>query len=113
MGVIVTVMVVGVGQTLTSTPQLFAQPSYFDEQKRGLFPWMARSLDVPLLGTTRILEPQQFLWLPLAASVLVLMAILQPVFRRPQQPLSNRDYAQDRWPSARSHRHESLVPDPE
>jgi phospholipid/cholesterol/gamma-HCH transport system substrate-binding protein len=32
MGVIVTVMVVGVGQTLTSTPQLFAQPSYF-----GLF----------------------------------------------------------------------------
>src|SRR6202020_1726033 len=29
MGLIVTVMVVGVGQTLTSTPQLFAQPSYF------------------------------------------------------------------------------------
>src|SRR6202167_2598603 len=32
MGLVVTVMVVGVGQTLTSTPQLFAQPSYF-----GLF----------------------------------------------------------------------------
>lgn len=32
MGVIVTVMVVGVGQTLTSTPQLFAEPSYY-----GLF----------------------------------------------------------------------------
>jgi phospholipid/cholesterol/gamma-HCH transport system substrate-binding protein len=32
MGLIVTVMVVGVGQTLTSTPQLFAKPSYF-----GLF----------------------------------------------------------------------------
>src|SRR6202044_2767452 len=31
MGVIVTVMVVGVGQTLTSTPQLFAQPSYFGQ----------------------------------------------------------------------------------
>ena len=61
---------------------IIAQPSYFDEQKRDLFPWMARSLDVPLLGTTRILEPQQFLWLPLAASVLVLMAILQPAFRR-------------------------------
>jgi phospholipid/cholesterol/gamma-HCH transport system substrate-binding protein len=32
MGLIVTVMVVGVGQTLTSTPQLFAEPSYY-----GLF----------------------------------------------------------------------------
>ena len=32
MGLIVTVMVVGVGQTLTSTPQLFAEPTYF-----GLF----------------------------------------------------------------------------
>src|SRR5271170_854729 len=31
MGLIVTVMVVGVGQTLTSTPQLFAQPSYFGQ----------------------------------------------------------------------------------
>ena len=31
MGVIVTVMVVGVGQTLTSTPQLFARPSYFGQ----------------------------------------------------------------------------------
>ncbi len=32
MGVIVTVMVIGVGQTLTSTPQLFAEPNYY-----GLF----------------------------------------------------------------------------
>ncbi len=32
MGLIVTVMVVGVGQTLTSTPQLFAEPAYY-----GLF----------------------------------------------------------------------------
>jgi phospholipid/cholesterol/gamma-HCH transport system substrate-binding protein len=32
MGLIVTVMVIGVGQTLTSTPQLFAEPSYY-----GLF----------------------------------------------------------------------------
>src|ERR1700753_899270 len=31
MGVIVTVMAVGVGQTLTNTPQLFAQPSYFGQ----------------------------------------------------------------------------------
>jgi phospholipid/cholesterol/gamma-HCH transport system substrate-binding protein len=31
MGLIVTVMIVGVGQTLTSTPQLFAQPVYFGE----------------------------------------------------------------------------------
>ena len=31
MGLIVTVMVVGVGQTLTSTPQLFAQPNYFGQ----------------------------------------------------------------------------------
>jgi phospholipid/cholesterol/gamma-HCH transport system substrate-binding protein len=31
MGLVVTVMVVGVGQTLTSTPQLFAQPSYFGQ----------------------------------------------------------------------------------
>jgi phospholipid/cholesterol/gamma-HCH transport system substrate-binding protein len=31
MGLIVTAMVVGVGQTLTSTPQLFAQPTYFGE----------------------------------------------------------------------------------
>src|SRR6202035_86711 len=31
MGLIVTVLVVGVGQTLTSTPQLFAQPSYFGQ----------------------------------------------------------------------------------
>ena len=31
MGLIVTVMVVGVGQTLTSTPQLFAQPSYYGQ----------------------------------------------------------------------------------
>src|ERR1700759_1738792 len=31
MGLIVTVMVVGVVQTLTSTPQLFAQPSYFGQ----------------------------------------------------------------------------------
>src|ERR1700760_650632 len=31
MALIVTVMVVGVGQTLTSTPQLFAQPSYFGQ----------------------------------------------------------------------------------
>src|ERR1700744_3755059 len=31
MGWIVTVMVVGVGQPLTSTPQLFAQPSYFGQ----------------------------------------------------------------------------------
>ena len=31
MGLIVTVMVVGVGQTLTSTPQLFAEPSYFGQ----------------------------------------------------------------------------------
>jgi phospholipid/cholesterol/gamma-HCH transport system substrate-binding protein len=31
MGVVVTVMVVGVGQTLTSTPQLFAQPIYFGQ----------------------------------------------------------------------------------
>src|SRR6202161_3828779 len=31
MGLILTVMVVGVGQTLTSTPQLFAQPSYFGQ----------------------------------------------------------------------------------
>src|SRR6202142_3436376 len=31
MGLIVTVMVVGVGQTLTSPPQLFAQPSYFGQ----------------------------------------------------------------------------------
>src|SRR6201995_2954832 len=31
MGLIVTVMVVGVGQTLTSTPQLFAQPAYFGQ----------------------------------------------------------------------------------
>jgi phospholipid/cholesterol/gamma-HCH transport system substrate-binding protein len=31
MGLIVTVMVVGVGQTLTSTPQLFARPSYFGQ----------------------------------------------------------------------------------
>src|ERR1700761_4998881 len=31
MGLIVTVMVVGVGQTLTITPQLFAQPSYFGQ----------------------------------------------------------------------------------
>src|SRR5882757_6890384 len=31
MGLIVTVLVVGVGQTLTSTPQLFAQPNYFGQ----------------------------------------------------------------------------------
>ncbi len=31
MGLVVTVMVVGVGQTLTSTPQLFAEPNYFGE----------------------------------------------------------------------------------
>jgi phospholipid/cholesterol/gamma-HCH transport system substrate-binding protein len=31
MGLIVTVMVVGVGQTFTSTPMLFAQPSYFGQ----------------------------------------------------------------------------------
>ncbi len=31
MGLIVTVMVVGVGQTLTSTPQLFAEPSYYGQ----------------------------------------------------------------------------------
>ncbi|HEY2197033.1 MAG TPA: MCE family protein [Mycobacterium sp.] len=31
MGLIVTVMVVGVGQTLTSTPQLFAAPSYYGQ----------------------------------------------------------------------------------
>jgi phospholipid/cholesterol/gamma-HCH transport system substrate-binding protein len=31
MGLIVTVLVVGVGQTLTSTPMLFAQPSYFGQ----------------------------------------------------------------------------------
>src|ERR1700727_630933 len=31
MGLIVTVMVVGVGQTLTSTPQFFAQPSYYGQ----------------------------------------------------------------------------------
>ena len=31
MGLIVTVMVVGVGQTLTSIPQLFAQPNYFGQ----------------------------------------------------------------------------------
>jgi phospholipid/cholesterol/gamma-HCH transport system substrate-binding protein len=31
MGLIVTVMVVGVGQTLTSTPQLFAEPAYYGQ----------------------------------------------------------------------------------
>jgi phospholipid/cholesterol/gamma-HCH transport system substrate-binding protein len=31
MGLVVTVMIVGVGQTLTSTPQLFAQPNYFGQ----------------------------------------------------------------------------------
>jgi phospholipid/cholesterol/gamma-HCH transport system substrate-binding protein len=31
MGLVVTVMVVGVGQTLTSTPQLFAKPIYFGQ----------------------------------------------------------------------------------
>src|ERR1700760_2168267 len=31
MGLIVTVMTVGVGQTLTNTPQLFAQPSYYGQ----------------------------------------------------------------------------------
>src|ERR1700727_2620851 len=31
MGLIVTVMVVGVGQTLTSTPQLFAEPTFFGQ----------------------------------------------------------------------------------
>ena len=31
MGLVVTVMVVGVGQTLTSTPQLFAEPIYFGQ----------------------------------------------------------------------------------
>src|ERR1700723_1603507 len=31
MGLIVTVLIVGVGQTLTSTPQLFAQPNYFGQ----------------------------------------------------------------------------------
>src|SRR5947209_1445639 len=31
MGLVVTVMVVGVGQTLTSTPQLFAQPAYYGQ----------------------------------------------------------------------------------
>src|ERR1700722_13270029 len=31
MGLIVTVLAVGVGQTLTSIPQLFAQPSYYGQ----------------------------------------------------------------------------------
>ncbi len=31
MGLVVTVMVVGVGQTLTSTPQLFAEPTYYGQ----------------------------------------------------------------------------------
>jgi hypothetical protein len=57
------------------------QPSHVADHQEHLFGWMVRSITLPGLGLTQLLDPLQFLWFAFAGAAIVFAAAVKRAYR--------------------------------